>query len=44
MQKIRTADAALILIRNILHNVGDLAIQNPAKHVDGVGADALVPL
>ena len=38
------ADAVLILIRNILHDVGNFAVQNPAKHVNGVGADAFVSL
>ena len=32
------------VVRNIRHDVGNVTVQNAAKHVDGVGADALVPL
>lgn len=30
------------IIRDIFHDVPDLAVQDPAKHLDGVGADAFV--
>ena len=32
----------LRLLRDVLHNIPDLAVQNPTKTLDGVGADALI--
>ena len=29
---------------DILHDIAHLAVQNPAKHLDGMGADAFVSL
>lgn len=29
-------------VRNILHDFANIAVQNPAEHLDGVRADALV--
>lgn len=32
------------MIRNILHNVSNITVQNSAKHIDRMGTDAFVAL
>ena len=41
--KEKRADFSALIIRNILHDVPDFAGQNSAKHLNGMGTDALVP-
>ena len=43
LSKRKRADSSALIIRNILHDVPDFAGQNSAKHLNGMGTDALVP-
>ena len=40
----KRADCSALIIRNILHDVPDVAGQNSAKHLDGMGTDAFISL
>jgi hypothetical protein len=42
LPKRKRAGFSALIIRNILHDVPDFAGQNSAKHLNGMGTDALV--